>query len=264
LEFEEAEYVTMLIDTHTHLYDEKFNHDRDAMIARARAVGVERFYIPNCAMETVEGMLAVEAQYPGVCFATMGLHPCYVKDDYQQELAAMEAWLERRDFVAIGEIGLDYYWDKTYKEQQHDAFRTQMRWAVERNRPIIIHTREATEDTLRLVKEFVPQGIRGVFHCFSGSYETAQQIIQMGFYLGIGGVVTYPKAGLAEVVARIDAAHLVLETDAPYLSPAPHRGKRNESAYVSIVAEKVAALKEVSVTDLIAVAGRNALKLFGE
>jgi TatD DNase family protein len=139
-----------------------------------------------------------------------------------------------------------------------------MRWAVERNRPIIIHTREATEDTLRLVKEFVPQGIRGVFHCFSGSYETAQQIIQMGFYLGIGGVVTYPKAGLAEVVARIDAAHLVLETDAPYLSPAPHRGKRNESAYVNIVAEKVASLKEVSVTDLIAVTGRNALKLFGE
>ena len=254
----------MLIDTHTHLYDEKFNPDREAMIARAQALGVQRFYIPNCAMETVPGMLAVEAQYPGVCFATMGLHPCYVKDDYKTELAQMEDWLERRDFVAIGEIGLDYYWDKTFKAEQHDAFRTQMRWAVERNWPIIIHTREATEDTLRLVKEFVPQGIRGVFHCFSGSYETAQQIIQMGFYLGIGGVVTYPKAGLAEVVARLDMAHLVLETDAPYLAPVPFRGKRNESGYVAHVAEKVADLKEMSVLDVMTQTTRNAVKLFGE
>jgi TatD DNase family protein len=252
----------MLIDTHTHLYDEQFDLDRNERIQAAIEQGVNRFYLPNCNSETIDGMLEVEKQFPDHCYAMMGLHPCYVKENVDDELAIMHAWLQKRKFCAVGEIGLDYYWDKTFVEQQKKAFRTQLEWSLEYNIPIVIHTREATQDTIQLVKEYVKQGVKGVFHCFSGSYETAMQIIDMGFYLGIGGVLTYKKAGLQEVVQKIDLKHMVLETDAPYLTPVPFRGKRNESLYITHVATKLAELKDISIQEVEETTTQNAYNLF--
>lgn len=252
----------MYIDTHTHLYDEKFDTDRNQIVQQAIDQGITKMYLPNCDSTTIEGMLALEKSHPENCFAMMGLHPCYVNEHVQKELDIVRQWLDQRPFCAIGEIGLDYYWDKTFVAQQQEAFRTQIEWALEFNRPIVIHTREATLDTISIVKEYVPRGISGVFHCFSGSYETAQQIIDLGFYLGIGGVLTYPKAGLQEVVQRIDIKHLVLETDAPYLTPVPFRGKRNESAYIQHIAEKLATLKGISVAEVAEITTKNATRLF--
>lgn len=253
----------MFIDTHTHLYDEQFDSDRKTSIQQAIDQGVEKMYLPNCDSSTIEGMLEVEKAFPSHCFAMMGLHPCYVKENVHDELAMMEAWLTKRTFSAIGEIGLDYHWDKTYINEQKKAFRTQIEWSLQYNRPIVIHTREATKDTIEIVKEYAPKGVRGVFHCFSGSVETAHQIIDLGFYLGIGGVLTYKNAGLQEVVQLIDLKHIVLETDAPYLSPVPHRGKRNESSYTLFIAEKLANLKGIDLTTVASITTENALKLFG-
>jgi TatD DNase family protein len=253
----------MFIDTHTHLYDEQFDSDRKTSIQQAIDQGVEKMYLPNCDSSTIEGMLEVEKAFPSHCFAMMGLHPCYVKENVHDELSVMEAWLTKRTFSAIGEIGLDYHWDKTYINEQKKAFRTQIEWSLQYNRPIVIHTREATKDTIEIVKEYAPKGVRGVFHCFSGSVETARQIIDLGFYLGIGGVLTYKNAGLQEVVQLIDLKHIVLETDAPYLSPVPHRGKRNESSYTLFIAEKLANLKGIDLTTVANITTENALKLFG-
>ena len=253
----------MFIDTHTHLYDEQFDSDRKTSIQQAIDQGVEKMYLPNCDSSTIEGMLEVEKAFPSHCFAMMGLHPCYVKENVHDELSVMETWLTKRTFSAIGEIGLDYHWDKTYINEQKKAFRTQIEWSLQYNRPIVIHTREATKDTIEIVKEYAPKGVRGVFHCFSGSVETARQIIDLGFYLGIGGVLTYKNAGLQEVVQLIDLKHIVLETDAPYLSPVPHRGKRNESSYTLLIAEKLANLKGIDLTTVANITTENALKLFG-
>lgn len=251
-----------MIDTHTHLYDEQFANDRAEMIERAIRTGVQRMYLPNCDAGTIAGMLEVEAAFPDHCFAMMGLHPCSVKENVDEELSTVRSWLVKRPFKAVGEIGLDYYWDKTFVEQQQKAFRLQMEWALEFDLPIVIHNREATHDCIAMVQEYAPRGLRGVFHCFTGSYESACQIIACGFLLGIGGVLTYKNAGLQEVVKRIDLQHLVLETDAPYLTPVPHRGKRNESSYVNLVAQKLAELKEVALADVRQVTTKNALALF--
>ena len=251
-----------MIDTHTHLYDEQFDEDRIEMIQRAIDSGVERMYLPNCDATTIEPMFEVERKFPNHCFAMMGLHPCYVKENVDEELNIVRKWLDERKFCAVGEIGLDYYWDKSFVEPQKQAFRTQIEWALEFNIPIVIHTREATKDTIDIVKEYSAKGIKGVFHCFSGSYETAMQIIDMGFYLGIGGVLTYKNAGLQEVVQRLDLKHLVLETDAPYLTPAPFRGKRNESQYVHYVAQKLSELKDISLDEIDRITTTNANELF--
>lgn len=251
-----------MIDTHTHLYDEQFATDRHDMIERAIQTGVQRMYLPNCDAGTIDGMLAVEAAFPAHCFAMMGLHPCSVKDNVEEELAIVRSWLDKRPFKAVGEIGLDYYWDKTFVDAQKHAFRQQMEWALEFGLPIVIHNREATHDCIEMVREFAQRGLRGVFHCFTGSYESASQIIDFGFLLGIGGVLTYKNAGLQEVVKRIDLKHLVLETDAPYLTPVPHRGKRNESSYVNLVAQKLAELKEVALAEVRVATTENALTLF--
>ena len=251
-----------MIDTHTHLYDEQFEQDRIEMIQRAIDSGVERMYLPNCDATTIEPMFEVERKFPNHCFAMMGLHPCYVKENVDEELNIVRKWLDERKFCAVGEIGLDYYWDKSFVELQKQAFRTQIEWALEFDIPIVIHTREATKDTIDIVKEYSAKGIKGVFHCFSGSYETAMQIIDMGFYLGIGGVLTYKNAGLQEVVQRLDLKHLVLETDAPYLTPAPFRGKRNESQYVHYVAQKLSELKDISLDEIDRITTTNANELF--
>ena len=254
----------MYIDTHTHLYDEKFDIDRKEIIQKAMDEGIEKMYLPNCDSNTIHGMLNVEKEFPNNCFAMMGLHPCYVKENVQNELAIMEDWFSKRKFAAVGEIGLDYYWDKTFVIEQKSAFRFQIELSLQHKLPIVIHTREATKDTIDIVKEYVPKGVYGVFHCFSGSFETAMQIIDMGFYLGIGGVLTYQKAGLQEVIQKIDLQHLVLETDAPYLTPVPYRGKRNESSYIPHIAKKLAELKNVSLDEIKKTTTLNAEKLFGK
>jgi TatD DNase family protein len=253
----------ILIDTHCHLYSEEFKEDRSAMIQRAIDAGVKQFYLPAIDSNEINGMLALEASYPGVCKAMMGLHPCYVKESYQEELRIVKEWLDKRPFAAVGEIGLDYYWDTQFKVQQQEAFQLQMNWALEKNMPIVIHTRNAMQETIEMVKPFAAKGLKGIFHCFSGSYESAKEIIKMGFLLGIGGVVTYKNAGLGEVLAKIDLEHLVLETDAPYLTPVPFRGKRNESSYLQYVLSKLSDIKQAPETTIAAITTANAEKLFG-
>lgn len=253
----------MLIDTHCHLYSEEFDTDRHAMIERALNAGVSRFYLPAIDSEAIPAMLALEARYPGVCMAMMGLHPCYVKANYKEELAITEEWLTKRPFVAIGEIGLDFYWDKTFAAEQLEVFNTQMLWALHRNLPIVIHTRKAMPETIKAVKPFAAKGLKGIFHCFSGNAIEAKQVTELGFYLGIGGVVTYKNSGLPEALAHIGTEWLVLETDAPYLSPVPYRGKRNESAYLAHILERLAEVKNISPEEMAAITTANAQKIFG-
>lgn len=249
-------------DTHCHLYTEEFDNDRAAMLKRAENENVEKFYLPAIDSASTAALLDLEAQYPGQCFAMMGLHPCYVKENYEEELLNVETWLAKRPFAAIGEIGLDFYWDTSFTNQQYHAFKTQIQWAKQYQLPIIIHSRDATDECIAVVKEFADSSLKGIFHCFGGTTEQASQIIEMGFYLGIGGVITYKNAGLAEVVQQLPLTALVLETDAPYLSPVPHRGKRNESSYLPLVAAKIAAVKNISIAEVAAVTTANAEKIF--
>ncbi len=253
----------ILTDTHCHLYSEEFTADIDTVVQHAENEGVQKFYLPAIDSTATEAMLALENRFPGKCIAMMGLHPCYVKENYKQELEAVTHWMKQRKFAAVGEIGLDYYWDKTFVKEQEEAFRMQIEWSIQYEMPIVIHTRNAMQETINIVKEYVPKGVRGIFHCFSGSNESAKEIIKAGFYLGIGGVVTYKKAGLAEVLEQIDLEYLVLETDAPYLTPVPFRGKRNESSYLKYIAARLAEIKNVPVEEVAAVTTANAQKIFG-
>ncbi|HMO61280.1 MAG TPA: TatD family hydrolase [Ferruginibacter sp.] len=252
-----------LVDTHTHLYSNAFKEDTDATIERAMAAGVSKFYLPAIDAAHTDAMLVLEAKYPDSCFAMMGLHPCSVNENYKKELELVENWLAKRKFVAVGEIGLDFYWDKTFAAHQYEAFCLQMEWALHYQLPIVIHTRNAMPETIDAVAPFAARGLKGIFHCFGDNAMFAQKIIDMGFYLGIGGVVTYKKSGLAETLQGISLEHIVLETDAPYLTPLPHRGKRNESSYLKYIAEAVANIKKVPVEEVAAVTSANAEKIFG-
>jgi TatD DNase family protein len=257
----EANKIT-LIDTHTHLYLPEFDADRDEVMRRAKLEGVEKFFLPAIDSRVIGSMLDMEAAYPGQVHAMMGLHPCSVKEDYESELEPAEQWLSRRQFCAIGEIGIDLYWDKTTLDLQVKAFKTQIAWAKQLDLPIVIHSRESTELILDILTEEKNEHLRGILHCFTGTVEQAELANSLGFYLGIGGVVTFKNAGMDRVVSELPLDWLVLETDAPYLAPVPFRGKRNESAYLKLVAEKVAALKSI---DLQAVADRtttNAKNIF--
>ncbi|MDE3125640.1 MAG: TatD family hydrolase [Bacteroidota bacterium] len=250
------------IDTHTHLYVEEFNSDRTAVMQRAIDAGITKMFLPAIDAGTYEVMMQLEKTYPEHCFAMMGLHPCSVNENVQQALQIVQDWLNKRHFVAIGEIGLDFYWDKTFTQQQYEAFDTQMQLALEKKIPIVIHTRNAMQETINRVKPFSTKGLTGIFHCFSGSYESAKQIIDMNFSLGIGGVLTYKNAGLSAVLDKIPLSSIVLETDAPYLTPVPFRGKRNESAYLTYIAEYLATVKKVSLADVAAITTANAEKIF--
>jgi TatD DNase family protein len=252
----------MFVDTHAHLYLNEFKNDLEKTLQRSEEVGVERIYLPNIDHTSIDDMLELEAKYPQ-CIATIGLHPCSVKKDFERELYVVEDWLRKRSFVAIGEIGTDLYWNKTHWKEQVEAFKIQARWAKEYNLPIIIHCRDSMDETIALVKELQIEGLKGIFHCFGGSIEQAQQIIDLGFLLGIGGVVTFKKAGLEQVLLEIGLEHLVLETDSPYLAPVPHRGKRNESAYVPIIAQKIAEIKQISIAEVAQATTQNAQRLFG-
>lgn len=253
----------MFIDTHTHLYDEAFLTDEKQFLQRALDAQVEKLYMPNCNSETIAEMLRLSKTYPAHCFPMMGLHPCYVKEDFEKELSIVKTYLAQEKFYAVGEIGLDYYWDLSFKEQQIKAFETQIDWALQHDLPIVIHSREATQDCIDVVSKKQNGKLKGIFHCFSGNLDEAKQVIALGFYLGIGGVVTYKKSNLPEIVAAVGLNNIVLETDAPYLAPVPYRGKTNESSYIPIVAKKIAEILQTALADVAAVTTENAEKIFG-
>jgi TatD DNase family protein len=250
------------IDTHAHLYGKEFNQDRPAMIARALEAGVHKLLLPNIDSASIDGMLALENEFPGKCYAMMGLHPCYVDENVETEMALVREWLAKRPFVAVGEIGLDFYWDKTHTALQHQVFREQLQLAKQYGLPVVIHSRESTRQCIDEVRFLQDGNLTGVFHCFSGTLEEAREVIDLGFYLGIGGVVTFKKSGLDKIVEQVDLQHIILETDAPYLAPVPYRGKRNESAYIPLIGQTIADIKNLKIDDVAAITTSNALKLF--
>lgn len=250
-------------DTHCHLYLPEFAEDMDAVMQRAFEKGVEKFYLPAVDSETLKAMFLLEKKFPEKCFAMIGLHPCSVKENYLDELKIVEDLLSQRKFAAVGEIGLDFYWDRSFEPQQYACFHTQIEWALQYNLPIVIHSRESMQQSIDVVKEHQHEKLKGIFHCFSGTAELAKQIIDLGFYLGIGGVVTYKKSGLTELLKKIDLKYIVLETDAPYLTPVPFRGKRNESSYLIYIAQKIAEIKNIKVEEVAAITTENAQKIFG-
>lgn len=252
-----------MIDTHAHLYAEEFDSDRDAVIERAKAAGVANIILPNIDSSSLNAMLKLEANYPGYCHAAIGLHPTSVKADYQRELDLIESELKRRTYLAIGETGIDLYWDKTYVKEQILAFQQQLEWALEYNKPAIIHVRNSFRETMHAMETFRNSGLRGVFHSFGGTIEEATEIIEFGgFLLGINGIVTFKNSTLGMVLKQTDLKHIVLETDAPYLTPAPYRGKRNESAFLSYTAHQIASLQSIDYEAVVKQTTKNALNLF--
>ena len=252
----------MFIDTHTHLYSEEFNADRNEIIENAISKGVTKLYLPNVDSTSIDGMLELEKKFPNHCFPMMGLHPCSVNKNYLDELVIIKKWLDERPFVAIGEIGLDLYWDKTFIEEQKIALKQQIDWALEFDYSIIIHCRNAFTEIFEILESYkkLPKGI---FHCFSGNIEEAHKILELqNFKLGIGGVLTFKNSGLDEVVKQLNLNDLVLETDSPYLAPIPHRGKRNESSYIPLIAQKIADIKDISIEEVKKITTQNANFIF--
>lgn len=252
-----------LIDTHCHLFAEQFDNDRDEMISNAMEAGVGLFLLPNIDIESIPSLYELSDKYPDQCLPMMGLHPCSVFADYEKSLDLIYRELNSRKFIAIGEIGLDYYWDVTFKEQQIDAFKTQLNWALEMKLPVAIHTRNSFEDAISIVEQMQSKGLTGVFHCFSGTIEDAKRIVATGFYLGIGGVLTFKNGGIDKVLPDVPMKNLILETDAPYLAPVPYRGKRNEPKYLPLVAQKLAEVKGIDIGIVTKTTSGNAMKLFG-
>lgn len=251
-----------IIDTHTHLYLEAFNDDRNAVVERAIANGVRYMLLPNIDKDTVGAMLDLCADFPENCFPMMGLHPTSVKQNFREHLDKVEYWLEKEKFTAIGETGIDLYWDKTYQKEQEIAFRRQIELAIKYDLPLVIHARNSFTEIFKVLDDVYEPGLKGVFHCFTGNQKQSEKILGWGFKLGIGGVVTFKNSGLDKVVKDIGLQHMILETDSPYLSPAPFRGKRNESAYTRIVAEKLAEIKGLNTEEVAEATTRNAMELF--
>ncbi|MFM2593517.1 TatD family hydrolase [Vibrio harveyi] len=251
-----------MIDTHAHIYASEFDNDRDEVVKRALEQGIDKILLPNIDLESIEPMLKTEAAYPEICRSMMGLHPCYVDGNVEQTLAIIRDWFEKHNFIAVGEIGIDLYWDKTFRAKQEMAFVTQLNWAKEMDLPVVIHTRDSIEETLTLLRQEQDGRLRGVFHCFGGSVEEAQAINELGFHLGLGGVSTFKNGGMDKVIPHLDMNWVILETDCPYLAPVPHRGKRNEPAYTSLVAARVAELRGESLEAIDALTTKNAEELF--
>lgn len=254
---------TVFTDTHCHLYAEEFNPDRETVIQAAIAKGVERLFLPNVDLDSIDGMESICRKFPKNCFPMIGLHPCSVQSDYKKTLSQLKQQLDLRKYVAIGEIGIDLYWDKSTKDIQIAALEEQINWAEEFNLPIVLHTRESINETINIIRGLRKEKLTGVFHCFSGTLQQAEQIIDMGFYLGIGGVVTFKNATLAEIVKSIPISSIVLETDAPYLAPVPFRGKRNESGYILEIASKISEIKGINIAQIAKITTENSVKLFG-
>lgn len=254
----------MFIDTHTHLYTDVFDEDRNEIVQKAIDSGIEKLLLPNIDVDTIDSMHDLCVQFPNNCFPMMGLHPGNVKEDWKAQLDIMKSHLFNSEkYIAVGEIGMDLYWDKTFIEEQKEAFKIQINWAKELKLPIVIHARDAFQEIFDILDELNDEYLTGVFHCFTGNKEQANHILNYGgFKLGIGGVVTYKNAGLDKVLAEIDLEHLILETDSPYLPPTPHRGKRNESSYILHVAEKLADIYDVKLQVIEDKTTNNAYELF--
>ena len=251
------------VDTHAHVFVEEFAADLAETMQRAQSAGVTRIFMPNLDAASVDAMLETEAAFPGRAVPMLGLHPCHVKAGFRQELECLEAWLSRHRFAGIGEIGLDYHWDTTFAAEQLEVLRIQIGWAKYLGIPAILHTREATQACIDVIRELQDGNLKGIFHCFSGTLKEAEQILDLGFHLGIGGVVTFKNSGLAELVAAQPLQALVLETDAPYLAPVPYRGKRNESSYIPLIAHKLAEIKQISLQEVAEETWRQAEYIFG-
>jgi TatD DNase family protein len=249
------------IDTHAHIYAEEFDADRQEMLDRSAHHEVEKIFMPNVDHTTIDAMLELESRWPQ-CIPMMGLHPCSVKKDFERELYIVEEWLSKRKFAAVGEIGTDLYWDKTFWDQQCEAFKIQAGWAQKFGLPLVIHCRESLDQTIAMVEKLQDGKLTGIFHCFTGTAEQAEKISRLNFYLGIGGVSTFKKAGLETVLPDIPIDRIVLETDSPYLAPVPHRGKRNEPAYIPLIAQKIADIKEMTLGEVQEKTTANAMGLF--
>lgn len=250
------------IDTHAHIYSAEFDLDREDVLSHCTDIGVKKIYMPNVDHTSMDAMLELEHKHPAQCIAMMGLHPCSVKKDFEKELYRVEEWLSKRKFAAVGEMGTDLYWDKTFWEQQKEAFRIQVGWAKKYELPIVIHCRESIDETIELLTPLLDGKLKGVFHCFSGTFDQAKKISARGFYLGLGGVSTFKNGGMDKVITDLELENIVLETDSPYLAPVPHRGKRNTPEYIPLIAKKVAELKKITVEELMRITTANALRLF--
>lgn len=252
------------IDTHTHLYSSQFNEDRDEIIKRSIDNGVKKLLLPNIDLDSISGMLDLVEKYPESCYPMMGLHPCSVDENVANVLAKLESYFtDNHSFIAVGEIGIDLYWDKTFLKQQIIAFETQINWAKKYNLPIVIHARDSFDEIFEVLDRLNEENLRGVFHCFTGDLNQAKKVLSYGgFKLGIGGVVTFKKSGLDEVLKNISLEHIILETDSPYLAPVPYRGKRNESSYIPLIAEKLSSIYGVSEQEIASVTTLNAINLF--
>lgn len=249
-------------DTHAHIYSEEFLPDLNDALIRSQENDIHQIFMPNIDHTSIDAMMEVEAKNPSQCFSMMGLHPCYVKKGFEKELYIVEDWLGKRKFTAVGEIGTDLYWDKTFWEEQKEAFRIQVQWAKKFDLPLVIHCRESINETIELLQPFADGKLTGIFHCFSGNAEQAKKMIEMNFSLGIGGVATFKNGGLDKVLPDIDLSRIVLETDSPYLAPVPHRGKRNEPAYISLVAKKICEIKKITLEQLSQQTEANVSNLF--
>ncbi|MBP6333937.1 MAG: TatD family hydrolase [Bacteroidia bacterium] len=249
-------------DSHTHLYAAEFDADLASLMQKAMQLGVERFFLPNIDSSSIEAMLNVEKLFPENCFPMMGLHPCSVKENWEQEIRIVEQWLSKRKFSAVGEIGIDLFWDKTFIQEQKTAFKKQVVMANTYKLPIVIHSRESFEEIYELLQETPKEEPYGIFHCFTGNEDQAKRAIEMGFYLGIGGVVSFKNSGLDKVLQNISLDHIVLETDAPYLAPVPHRGKRNLPEYLVLIAQKISEVKNIPIADVASITTENTKKIF--
>ncbi|QXP65839.1 TatD family hydrolase [Polaribacter sp. AHE13PA] len=253
----------MITDTHTHLYSSQFKEDQSEMMQRAKDAGVTRFFIPAIDSTYTDKMFQLEKDYPNDVFLMMGLHPTSVKENYLEELAHVKKWIDEKKFYAIGEIGMDLYWDKTFLTEQQDAFRTQIQWAKEKKMPINIHCRNAFDEVFEVLESEKSDDLRGIFHCFTGTLEQAKQAISYNMKLGIGGVATFKNGKIDKFLNEIDIKHIVLETDAPYLAPTPYRGKRNESAYLTNVVDKLVDIYGLSFDEIAAITTQNSKDVFG-
>jgi TatD DNase family protein len=252
----------MYIDSHAHIYAEEFDGDRVEAIRRAQDINVGKIVMPNVDHTTIDIMMETESHFPELCYATIGLHPCSVKKDFNKELYIVEQWLSKRKFSAIGEMGTDLYWDKTFWAQQQEAFEIQIGWAKQYDLPVILHCRETLDESIAMIERLQDGKLRGVFHCFNGNADQAKKIIALNFFLGIGGVSTFKKGGLDTVLPNVAIENILLETDSPYLAPVPHRGKRNEPSYLPIIAGRIAEIKNISIEEVQRQTTKNALQLF--
>jgi len=252
-----------LIDTHTHLYLEQFKDDIDDVISRAKAIGVQRFYLPSINSKYNQSMHDLEKKFPNDIFCMIGLHPCYVDDNFDLEIDFVKKQIEKHDYKAIGEIGIDLFHEKKYFEQQVIAFEEQIKLAIDYDLPIVIHSRDSFDEIFKVLEKFKSEKLRGIFHCFTGNIDQAYRIIDLNFHIGIGGVLTFKNGKISEFLNEIPINKIVLETDSPYLAPSPHRGSRNESSYLKIIADKLAEVYNLEIDEICKITQQNSIEVFG-